>query len=199
MGSSSARRRRTSAARPRLYYGYGAGGFFLCQPLYRSGPLRRRGGNQLCSLSLTRRGTSRDSSDRMPVTIMRRRVSQCCSSTVICPRRISRRRSPACSATRPLPPGPKNPTCHIAVAHQLLVVTRRTLLGWCGQRIRAELERRQICKLSHTSVYRIFPRYHMKVRTYHPKSHARSSSSESENTSQHDRRLEHGFCKLAPS
>jgi len=55
------------------------------------------------------------------------------------------------------------------MAHQLLVVTMRVLLGWCGQRLAAELERREICHLSHTSVYRIFRRYHLKVRTYHPK------------------------------
>jgi len=73
------------------------------------------------------------------------------------------------AALKPLPPGPQNPTCCIPVAHQLLVVTLRTLLGWCGQRISAELERREIGRLSHTSVYRIFRRYHMKVRTYHPK------------------------------
>ena len=51
----------------------------------------------------------------------------------------------------------------------MLIVTIRTLLGWCGQRIAAELERRQIYKLSHPSVYTIFRRYHLKVRTYHPK------------------------------
>jgi len=73
------------------------------------------------------------------------------------------------AALKPAPSGPTNPTCRIPVAYQLLVVTMRTLLGWCGQRIAAELERREICTLSHTSVYRIFRRYHMKVRTYHPK------------------------------
>ena len=73
------------------------------------------------------------------------------------------------AALKPLPPGPQNPTCHITVAHQRLVGTLRTLLGWCGQRLSAELERRGICTISHTSVYRIFRRYHMKVRTYHPK------------------------------
>jgi len=69
----------------------------------------------------------------------------------------------------PIPPGPKNPTGQVAIAHQLLVVTLRTLLGWCGQRISAELERRELCHLSHTSVYRLFRRYHLKIRTYHPK------------------------------
>jgi len=72
------------------------------------------------------------------------------------------------AALKPIPPGPKTPTYRIEVAHQLLVVTLRTLLGWCGQRIAAELARRAICSLSHPSVYRIFKRYHMKVRTYHP-------------------------------
>jgi len=51
----------------------------------------------------------------------------------------------------------------------MLVVTIRTLLGWCGQRIAAFLKRRNICELSHTTVYRIFQRYHLTVRIYHPK------------------------------
>ena len=73
------------------------------------------------------------------------------------------------AALKPTLPGPKTPTGRIPMAHQLLVVTMRILLGWCGQRLAAELERREICRLSHTSVYRIFRRYHLKVRTYHPK------------------------------
>ncbi len=73
------------------------------------------------------------------------------------------------AALKPAPSGPQNPSYTILVVHQLLIVTLRTLLGWCGQRIAAELERREICTLSHTSVYRIFRRYHMKVRRYHPK------------------------------
>jgi len=73
------------------------------------------------------------------------------------------------SALKPAPSGPTTITTQIPVACQMLVVTIRTLLGWCGQRISAELDRRNICKLSHTSAYRIFRRYHVKVRTYHPK------------------------------
>jgi len=73
------------------------------------------------------------------------------------------------AALQPTAPGPKDPPCLIPVACQLLVVTMRTVLGWCGQRIAAELKRRQVATLSHTSVYRIFRRYHLPVRTYHPK------------------------------
>lgn len=72
-------------------------------------------------------------------------------------------------ALKPSPKGPATLTPQIPSACQMLVVTIRTLLGWCGQRIAAELERRGVCQLSHTSVYKIFRRYHLKVRTYHPK------------------------------
>lgn len=72
-------------------------------------------------------------------------------------------------ALKPTPPGPATSPSQIPLAYVMLVVTIRTLLGWCGQRIAAELERRGVCKLSHTSVYRIFQSYHVKVRTYHPK------------------------------
>lgn len=71
-------------------------------------------------------------------------------------------------ALQPKPSGPSEVTPLIPVACQMLIVTIRTLLGWCGQRISAELQRRKICTLSHTSVYRIFRRYHLTVRTYHP-------------------------------
>jgi transposase InsO family protein len=73
------------------------------------------------------------------------------------------------AALKPRPPGPQHPASPIPMACQLLVVTIRTLLGWCGQRISAELKRRQIGTLSHTSIYRLFRRYHLKRRTYHPK------------------------------
>lgn len=72
-------------------------------------------------------------------------------------------------ALKPAPPGPTNPSSQIPLACQMLIVTIRTLLGGCGQRVAAELERRHISKLSHTSVYTIFRRFPMKVRTYHPK------------------------------
>jgi transposase InsO family protein len=51
---------------------------------------------------------------------------------------------------------------------QQLIVALRGLLGWCGQRIAAELARRGIYRLSHMRVYRFFQRHHIRVRTYHP-------------------------------
>jgi len=72
-------------------------------------------------------------------------------------------------ALQPATAGPITRAPQIPLACQMLVVTIRTLLGWCGQRIAAELERRGVCKLSHTSVYNLFRRYQLKVRTYHPK------------------------------
>lgn len=51
---------------------------------------------------------------------------------------------------------------------QQLIVALRGLLGWCGQRIAAELARRGIYRLSHMRVYRYFRRHHIRVRTYHP-------------------------------
>jgi len=52
---------------------------------------------------------------------------------------------------------------------KLLEGDLRTLLGWGERRISAELERRQIGKISHTSCNRIFREYHLPVKTYHPK------------------------------
>ena len=72
-------------------------------------------------------------------------------------------------ALKPSQPGAKTATTQIPIAVKMLVVTIRALLGWCGQRIAAEFERRDIYELSHTSVYHIFRRYHIKTRTYHPK------------------------------
>lgn len=51
---------------------------------------------------------------------------------------------------------------------QQLLLALRGLLGWCGQRIAAELARRGIYRLSHMRVYRFFQRHHIKVGTYHP-------------------------------
>lgn len=51
---------------------------------------------------------------------------------------------------------------------QQLIIAMRGLLGWCGQRIAAELANRGIYRLSHMRVYRFFQRHHIKVRTYHP-------------------------------
>ena len=49
------------------------------------------------------------------------------------------------------------------------ILSLRCLLGWCGQRISAELRQRGIADISHMSVYRLFRRYHVRTRTYHPK------------------------------
>jgi len=38
-----------------------------------------------------------------------------------------------------------------------------------SHRIAAELERRGMYQVSHTTVYNLLHRYHLKVRTYHPK------------------------------
>lgn len=50
-----------------------------------------------------------------------------------------------------------------------MVVVIRTLLGWGERRISAELERREIATISHTSVNRIFHKYHLPTKTRHPK------------------------------
>lgn len=44
----------------------------------------------------------------------------------------------------------------------------RAHLGWCGQRIAAELAQRGVAQVSHTAVYRLLRRYHMPTRAYHP-------------------------------
>lgn len=49
-----------------------------------------------------------------------------------------------------------------------IVLALRLRLGWCGQRIAVELEQRGLAKMSHMSIYRIFRRYHVPIRTYHP-------------------------------
>jgi len=49
-----------------------------------------------------------------------------------------------------------------------IILALRVRLGWCGQRIAVELEQRQIAQISHMSVYRVFRRYGVPTRTYHP-------------------------------
>lgn len=49
------------------------------------------------------------------------------------------------------------------------ILSLRCLSGRCGQRISAELRQRKITDISHMSVYRLFRRYHVRTRTYHPK------------------------------
>jgi transposase InsO family protein len=57
----------------------------------------------------------------------------------------------------------------ISLEVKLLVVVIRTLLGWGERRISAELERREIAMISHTSVNRIFHKYHLPTKVRHPK------------------------------
>lgn len=67
---------------------------------------------------------------------------------------------------------PKRPlTIHyqISLEVKLLVVVIRTLLGWGAPRMSAELERRGIARVSHTSVNQIFHEYYLPTKTYHPK------------------------------
>lgn len=63
-------------------------------------------------------------------------------------------------------PPPRPPTLGWEVISVVLAL--RAHLGWCGQRIAAELHQRGIAQLSHTSIYRLFRRYHVPVRLYHP-------------------------------
>ena len=62
-------------------------------------------------------------------------------------------------------------TIHFQISAEvkLLVVVIRTLLGWGERRISAELERREIATISHTSVNRIFHKYHLPTQARHPK------------------------------
>lgn len=48
------------------------------------------------------------------------------------------------------------------------VLALRAYLGWCGQRIAAELAARGVAQISHTTVYRLFRRHSVRTRTYHP-------------------------------
>lgn len=64
---------------------------------------------------------------------------------------------------------PKTIHYQIHTELKLLVVVIRTLLGWGERRISAELERRQIGTISHTSCNKIFREYHLPRKTYHPK------------------------------
>lgn len=49
-----------------------------------------------------------------------------------------------------------------------IILALRARLGWCGQRIAHELEERGIATVSHQTVYRVFRRYRVPVRCYHP-------------------------------
>jgi transposase InsO family protein len=49
-----------------------------------------------------------------------------------------------------------------------LALSLRAHLGWCGQRIADELRQRRLAEVSHMAVYRLFRRYRVPVRAYHP-------------------------------
>lgn len=63
----------------------------------------------------------------------------------------------------PPPPPPRHGWAVVAT-----VLALRAHLGWCGQRIAAELAERGIAQMSHTAVYRLLRRYHARIRLYHP-------------------------------
>ena len=71
------------------------------------------------------------------------------------------------AALLPKSPGPKTAPFVAPLEIQFLIVALRRLLGWNEKRMAKELEQRGICKVSHTTVGRIFARYHLPTRTYH--------------------------------
>jgi putative transposase len=73
-------------------------------------------------------------------------------------------------ALLPKPTGPKSVEHQIPKPVQMVVVALRLLYGWNEKRIAKELKQRGIATISHTSVGRIFQRYHLPTRTYHAKS-----------------------------
>ena len=62
--------------------------------------------------------------------------------------------------------GPKPKITFNIVSFILLL---RTYLSWGAIRIAKELADKGICRISHQTVHRIFKKYHVKTRTYHPK------------------------------
>lgn len=71
------------------------------------------------------------------------------------------------SALVPKPCGPQVATTKVPLQIQFLIVALRRLLGWNEKRMAQELAQRQIIKVSHTTIGRIFARYHLPTRTYH--------------------------------
>jgi len=49
------------------------------------------------------------------------------------------------------------------------IVLLKYRLGWGAKLFAAELKSKGICDLSHTTVHRIFRKYHLKTKTYHPR------------------------------
>jgi transposase InsO family protein len=78
--------------------------------------------------------------------------------------RLYRTGGPA--ALLPKPPGPAQGEYKVSVPTQLLIVALRRLLGWHEKRIAVELAQRGLAQVSHTTVGRIFARYHLPTRTY---------------------------------
>jgi transposase InsO family protein len=72
-------------------------------------------------------------------------------------------------ALLPKPPGPKAPPQTVSLELQFLIVALRRLYGWNEKRMAEELDKRGIAKISHTTIGRIFARYHLPTRTYHSK------------------------------
>lgn len=58
---------------------------------------------------------------------------------------------------------------HVTQITIAFIVLLRRRLGWGAQRIAAELKSKGIANLSHQTVHRIFRKYHLKTKTYHPK------------------------------
>lgn len=69
----------------------------------------------------------------------------------------------------PKQPGPQEVPFMVQLETQFLVVELRLLLGWNEKRMARELAQRGLGKISHTSIGRIFRRYHLPTRTYHSK------------------------------
>jgi len=80
------------------------------------------------------------------------------------------------AALIPKPPGPQEVPFVVALETQFLVVALRLLLGWNEKRMAKELAQRSLAKISHTSVGRIFRRYHLPTRTYHAKARSNGVS-----------------------
>lgn len=61
----------------------------------------------------------------------------------------------------------RSPTTPFLIIQIILLL--RAHLGWGGLRISKELSARGIYEISHMGIYKLFDRYHVKTKTYHPK------------------------------
>lgn len=73
------------------------------------------------------------------------------------------------AALLPKPPGPTSPPFVIPMEVQYVIVALRVLLGWNEKRMAKEPKQRGIAEVTHTTMGRIFARYHLPTRTYHSK------------------------------